>query len=462
MGHQTRERILVVEDDAAARVGLEQLIRAWGFDVEAAADGEQALERIASFHPGIILTDLVVPKIGGLDLLHRVAELGEHVTTVILTAQGTIETAVEAIKQGAYDYLTKPVDLPRLQILLGKIIERHETLREVRVLRRQLSEYGMFGRLVGNSAEMRKIYHVIEQAAPTNASVLISGESGTGKELVAQTIHQLSARASATYVPINCVAIPDMLLESELFGHERGAFTGAVERRPGCFEIADHGTLFLDEIAEMTPPTQVKLLRVLQERTFRRLGGRMEQAVDVRIIAATNVDPQNAVKEGKLREDLYYRLNVFEVNLPPLRERKGDLPLLIEHFVNEYNARHGRSVAALEPRAMDLLCAYPWPGNVRELRNVIERATIVANGHFITIDDLPRLSDLSRTAPLSAAARGLAPGLTVAEAEQQLIEVTLLHTHGNKTRAAELLGISLKTLHNKLSRAKDDENAMTT
>jgi len=456
------ERILVVEDDAAARVGLEQLIRAWGFDVEAAADGEQALERIASFHPGIILTDLVVPKIGGLDLLHKVAELGEHVTTVILTAQGTIETAVEAIKQGAYDYLTKPVDLGRLQILLGKIIERHETLREVRVLRRQLSEYGMFGRLVGNSVEMRKIYHVIEQAAPTNASVLISGESGTGKELVAQTIHQLSARARTTYVPINCVAIPDMLLESELFGHEKGAFTGAIERRPGCFEIADHGTLFLDEIAEMTPPTQVKLLRVLQERTFRRLGGRAEQAVDVRIIAATNVDPQAAVREGKLREDLFYRLNVFEIRLPPLRDRKSDLPLLIEHFVNEYNARHGRSVAALEPGAMDLLSAYSWPGNVRELRNVLERATIVANGHFITTDDLPRLVDVTRAVPSPEAARGLAPGLTVAEAEQQLIEVTLQHTHGNKTRAAELLGISLKTLHNKLNRAKDDENAMTT
>jgi DNA-binding NtrC family response regulator len=455
------ERILVVEDDAAARVGLEQLIRAWGFDVEAAADGEQALERIASFHPGIILTDLVVPKIGGLDLLHKVAELGEHVTTVILTAQGTIETAVEAIKQGAYDYLTKPVDLGRLQILLGKIIERHETLREVRVLRRQLSEYGMFGRLVGNSVEMRKIYHVIEQAAPTNASVLISGESGTGKELVAQTIHQLSARARATYVPINCVAIPDMLLESELFGHEKGAFTGAIERRPGCFEIADHGTLFLDEIAEMTPPTQVKLLRVLQERTFRRLGGRAEQAVDVRIIAATNVDPQAAVREGKLREDLFYRLNVFEIKLPPLRDRKSDLPLLIEHFVNEYNARHGRSVAALEAGAMDLLNAYSWPGNVRELRNVLERATIVANGHFITTDDLPRLVDVTRAVPSPETARGLAPGLTVAEAEQQLIEVTLQHTNGNKTRAAELLGISLKTLHNKLNRAKDDENAMT-
>jgi DNA-binding NtrC family response regulator len=462
MGHAIRERILVVEDDAAARVGLEQLIRGWGFDVEAAADGEQALERIAAFHPGIVLTDLVVPKIGGLDLLHKVAELGEHVTTVILTAQGTIETAVEAIKQGAYDYLTKPVDLSRLQILLGKIIERHATLREVRVLRRQLSEYGMFGALVGNSAEMRKIYHVIEQAAPTNASVLISGESGTGKELVAQTIHQLSARASATYVPINCVAIPDMLLESELFGHEKGAFTGAVERRAGCFEIADHGTLFLDEIAEMTPPTQVKLLRVLQERTFRRLGGRNEQAVDIRIIAATNVDPQTAAREGKLREDLYYRLNVFEIKLPPLRDRKSDLPLLIEHFVNEYNARHDRSIAALEPRAMELLCAYSWPGNVRELRNVIERATIVAGGHFITTDDLPQLVDITRAREAdSGSVRGLAPGLTVAEAEQQLIEVTLQHTRGNKTRAAELLGISLKTLHNKLNRAKDDENAIS-
>jgi transcriptional regulator with PAS, ATPase and Fis domain len=292
--------------------------------------------------------------------------------------------------------------------------------------------------------------------------VLISGESGTGKELVAQTIHQLSARASATYVPINCVAIPDMLLESEMFGHEKGAFTGAVERRAGCFEIADHGTLFLDEIAEMTPPTQVKLLRVLQERTFRRLGGRNEQAVDIRIIAATNVDPQTAAREGKLREDLYYRLNVFEIKLPPLRDRKSDLPLLIEHFVNEYNARHDRSIAALEPRAMELLCAYSWPGNVRELRNVIERATIVAGGHFITTDDLPQLVDITRAREAdSGSVRGLAPGLTVAEAEQQLIEVTLQHTRGNKTRAAELLGISLKTLHNKLNRAKDDENAIS-
>ena len=354
----TRERILIVEDDSAARVGLQQLIRGWGFDVETAADGEQALTQIEAFHPAIVLTDLVMPRMGGLDLLRKIQETGDPITTVILTAQGTVETAVEAIKQGAYDYLTKPVDLQRLKILLSKIIERNATLREVRVLRRQLREHGTFGAMVGQSAEMRKIYQVIEHAAPTSASVLISGESGTGKELVAQTLHKLSPRANAPYVPINCAAIPDTLLESELFGHEKGAFTGAIERRQGCFELADHGTLFLDEIAEMTPATQVKLLRVLQERSFRRVGGKHEQAVDIRIVAATNQDPPAAVKDGKLREDLYYRLNVFEITLPPLRERKDDLPLLIQGFINEFNTRNGRSVAAVDPAAMTLLEAY--------------------------------------------------------------------------------------------------------
>src|SRR5436190_9600021 len=379
----TRERILIVEDDSAARVGLQQLVRGWGFDVETAADGEQALTQIEAFHPAIVLTDLVMPKMGGLDLLKKIQESGDPITTVILTAQGTVETAVEAIKHGAYDYLTKPVDLQRLKILLSKIIERNATLREVRVLRRQLREHGTFGAMVGQSAEMRKIYHVIEQAAPTNASVLISGESGTGKELVAQTLHKLSPRASAPYVPINCAAIPDTLLESELFGHERGAFTGAVERRAGCFELADHGTLFLDEIAEMTPPTQVKLLRVLQERSFRRLGGRTEQSVDIRVIAATNADPPEAVQRGRLREDLFYRLNVFAIRLPPLRDRKEDLPLLIQSFIAEFNSRNGRSIAAVDDPAMRVLERYSWPGNVRELRNVIERATIVAEGRFI-------------------------------------------------------------------------------
>jgi len=448
-GDKFHERILVVEDDAAARVGLEQLIRSWGFSVEAAGDGAEALEKVASFRPRIVLTDLVMPRMSGIELLRALKEQGEDTTTVILTAQGSVETAVEAIKQGAYDYLTKPVDLQRLRILLDKIVERHETLREVQVLRRQLREQGAFGPMIGASLEMRKIYHIIEQAAPTDASVLISGESGTGKELVAQTIHRLSPRAAAPYVPINCAAIPETLLESELFGHEKGAFTGATERRPGCFELANHGTLFLDEVAEMTPPTQVKLLRVLQERTFRRLGGRSELAVDIRIVAATNADPPDAVQRGRLREDLYYRLNVFAIRLPPLRERKEDLPLLIQSFISDFNTRNGRTVAAVDDQAMRVLERYSWPGNVRELRNVIERATIVADGRFIETKDLPPLVEPGHGAQPGV---GLQPGMTVEEAENQLIVLTLQHTNDNKTRAAELLGISLKTLHNKLNR----------
>ena len=451
IGDKFHERVLIVEDDAAARVGMEQLIRSWGFSVEAASDGDEALEKVSAFRPGIVLTDLVMPRMSGLELLRALKEQGEHTTTVILTAQGTVETAVEAIKQGAYDYLTKPVDLQRLRILLAKIVERHETLREVQVLRRQLREQGAFGPMIGNSLEMRKIYHIIEQAAPTDASVLISGESGTGKELVAQTIHRLSPRADSPYVPINCAAIPETLLESELFGHEKGAFTGAMERRPGCFELANHGTIFLDEVAEMTPPTQVKLLRVLQERTFRRLGGRTEQAVDIRVIAATNADPPEAVQRGKLREDLFYRLNVFAIRLPPLRDRKEDLPLLIQSFIGEFNARNNRSVAAVDERAMRILERYSWPGNVRELRNVMERATIVAEGRFIEVKDLPTLVDSGHIGQPGA---GLQAGTTVEEAERQLIQLTLQHTNDNKTRAAELLGISLKTLHNKLNRLK--------
>jgi DNA-binding NtrC family response regulator len=454
-----RERILIVEDDAAARVGLQQLIRGWHFEVETAGDGEEALQKIATFRPGIVLTDLVMPRMDGLELLRALQQQGDHITTVILTAQGTVETAVEAIKQGAYDYLTKPVDLQRLKILLGKIIERHQTLQEVRVLRHHLREHGAFGAMIGNSPEMRKVYHIIEQAAPTNASVLISGESGTGKELVAQTIHKLSPREHSAYVPINCGAIPDTLLESELFGHEKGAFTGAFERRAGCFELADHGTLFLDEIAEMTPPMQVKLLRVLQERSFRRLGGRVEQSVDIRVLAATNADPPTAVKDGKLREDLYYRLNVFEIQLPPLRERKGDVPLLVEACIGDFNARNGRSVAALDPAAMAILEQYSWPGNVRELRNVIERATIVAEGRVITPADLPDLNGGGKRQVEPANA--LKAGTTVADAERQLILLTLQHTGGNKTRAAEMLGISLKTLHNKLHRLASEEKAGT-
>jgi DNA-binding NtrC family response regulator len=448
------ERVLIVEDDAAARVGLEQLVKSWGFAAESAKDGEDALEKVTTFRPAIVITDMVMPRMDGLALLRALQQQGADVTTLLLTAQGTVETAVEAMKEGAYDYLTKPVDIQRLKILLDKIVERLETLREVKALRRQLREHGTFGSIIGNSSEMRKIYQVVEQAAPTSASVLITGESGTGKELVAQTIHQLSSRASFPFIAINCAAIPETLLESEIFGHEKGAFTGAAERRQGCFELADRGTLFLDEIGEMTPATQVKLLRVLQEQKFRRLGGRAEQSVDVRIIAATNADPVEGVKQGKLREDLYYRLNVFFLRLPPLKERKDDLPLLIQSFINEFNTRNQKSIAGVDHEAMRLLEQYSWPGNVRELRNVIERATILAGGPFIEPKHLPPIlgdepAPASKQAPMA-----LSAGITVEEAERRLIMMTLAHTRDNKTRAAEILGISLKTLHNKLNKLR--------
>ena len=447
------ERVLIVEDDAAARTGLEQLVRSWGFIAESAVDGKDALEKVTSFRPAIVVTDLVMPRMDGLALLRALQQQGADVTTLLLTAQGTVESAVEAMKEGAYDYLTKPVDLKRLRILLDKIVERLETLREVKSLRRQLREQGAFGSLIGHSPEMRKIYQMVEQAAPTSASVLITGESGTGKELVAQTIHHLSPRASSPFVAINCAAIPEALLESEIFGHEKGAFTGAADRRQGCFELADRGTLFLDEIGEMTPSTQVKLLRVLQERTFRRLGGRHEQTVDLRVIAATNVEPLEAVRNGKLREDLYYRLNVFCLRLPTLRERKEDLPLLVQAFIAEFNTRNRKAIVGVDQQAMKMIEAHHWPGNVRELRNVVERATILAPGPFIEPRHLPPALSADR-APEQKPQVALGPGTTVEEAERRLIVMTLEHTRDNKTRAAEILGISLKTLHNKLNRLR--------
>jgi DNA-binding NtrC family response regulator len=449
------DRILIAEDDAAQRVGLQQLIKSWGFTVDAAPDGQAALEKIAADRPTIILSDLVMPKLGGIDLLKTLKDQeANDVTVVLMTGQGTVESAVEAIKEGAYDYVAKPIDPQRLRILLDQIVERHGNRREMQVLRRQLQAQGRFGRLIGASRVMREIYQVIEQAAPTSTSVLVTGESGTGKELVAQTLHQLSPRASQPFVPLNCAAIPDTLLESELFGHEKGAFTGAMARRPGCFELAHRGTIFLDEIAEMTSATQAKLLRVLQERSFRTLGGAREQTVDVRVVAATNIDPLEAVREGKLREDLYYRLNVFGIMLPPLRERKDDLPLLVEAFIRECNERNDRNVRGASDAVMMAFRKHDWPGNVRELRNVIERATIVAKGPMIEVGDLPPLGGTVTASAPSPSGDALVAGMTVGDAERKLIHITLAHTDGNKTRAAEMLGISLKTLHNKLNRMK--------
>jgi DNA-binding NtrC family response regulator len=451
------DRVLIVEDDTATREGLTELVRTWGFIADSASNGEEALEKITSFRPSIVVSDVVMPKMDGLTLL-RALKHEEHLKIILLTAQGTVETAVEAMKDGAETYLTKPVDHHQLRRMLENIAELNAQKRENLALRRQLRDKGSFGRIIGNSPKMRKIYQVIEQAAPTPASVLVIGESGTGKELVAQTVHQLSPRLQAPFVGINCAAIPETLLESEIFGHEKGAFTGALDRRAGCFELADHGTLFLDEIAEMMPATQVKLLRVLQERRFRRLGGRVEQEVDVRVLAATNQNPLDAIRDSKLREDLYYRLNVFTIELPPLRDRKADLPLLIQAFIDEFNARDRRNVHAVTPDAMELLEQYDWPGNVRELRNVIERATILARGDFIEAAHLPAFGARLPAAPEPESPNSVTilPGMTVDEAEQKLIVATLSASGGNKTRAAEMLGISLKTLHNKLNRMKQN------
>jgi DNA-binding NtrC family response regulator len=453
------ERVLIVEDDPSTRSGLAELVQAWGFFTDEAQDGEEAMRKITTFRPAIIVSDLVMPRMGGRELLRALHDQLSDITFILLTAQGTVESAVEAIKDGAYDYLSKPVDPQRLKILLEKAVERQATLREVRSLRRQLRDHGTYGRIIGNSKGIRGVYRVIEQAAPTNASVLISGESGTGKELVAQTIHELSPRQAFPFVAINCAAIPETLLESEIFGHEKGAFTGAHDRRIGVFELAHRGTLFLDEIAEMQAATQVKLLRVLQERTFRRLGGRQEQSVDVRVIAATNVDPLEAARNGKLREDLFYRLNVFNIDLPPLRERKDDIPLLVQTFLNEFNRTNNKAVRGVDQDAMYLLEHYPWPGNIRELRNVIERATILADGEFIETRHLP--PPLITRGEESLPSLTLVPGTTVDEAERRLITLTLDHCRNNKTRAAEVLGISLKTLHNKLNRMKAATGART-
>jgi len=439
------ERVLIVEDDPATRIGLTELVGAWGYQTDEAANGEEAMQKITSFRPAIVVSDLVMPRMGGLELLRGLKDQLSDLTIILLTAQGTVESAVEAIKEGAYDYLSKPVDPARLRILLQKAVERQETLREVKQLRRQLREQGSFGRIIGSSPTIRSVYRTIEQAAPTSASVLIWGESGTGKELVAQTVHELSPRTAFPFVAVNCAAIPETLLESEIFGHEKGAFTGAHDRRTGVFELAHRGTLFLDEIAEMQPATQVKLLRVLQERSFRRLGGRQEQTVDVRVIAATNVNPGEAV---------YYRLNVFAIELPPLRDRREDVPLLIQRFLNEFNGINNKAVKAVDAEAMQILEQYPWPGNIRELRNVIERATILAEGDFIGVRHLPPL--LVTRGEETLPTMTLTPGTTVDEAERRLIVLTLDHTRNNKTRAAEILGISLKTLHNKLNRMKED------
>ena len=466
--------------------GLTELIASWGYRTECAADGVEALEKIQEWSPAIVVTDLKMPRMDGMELLRRVGEMPEQrMAVVMLTAQGSIESAVNAMRMGAYDYIPKPVDPVRLRTILQNAARLREADVELEVARRQLRDTGVLGPMVGNSPQMKDIFRLIERIAPSNVSVLVTGESGTGKELVARALHELSARRSKPFVAVNCAAIPETLIESEIFGHEKGAFTGALERRAGCFELAEEGTLLLDEIGEMPAATQAKLLRVLEDRRLRRLGSKVETPVDVRVVAATNKDPEQAVANGELRGDLYYRLNVFNIQMPPLREHLMDVAVIAEKMIYDMNERHHCSVSGIKDNLLKRMESYDWPGNVRELRNTIERATILAGTGMLGLEHLPAHFGESGFAPSQRRSSGNRPvasdavmaeaqrmldarktvqvevGTTVDEAERQLILKTLESTHNNKTRAAEILGISAKTLQNKLKEYSSTDTAET-
>ncbi len=442
-----KPKVLVVDDEPAMREVLEMRLQKWGYDVRLAADGIKGKTLAASFDPDIVLSDVVMPQMSGLELLKSLKGEKFDRTVILMTAQGTIEIAVDAMKSGAHDFLTKPLDYPKLQAMLDAASRELELRRDSRKLSEQLQSGG-FADFVGTSRAMQEVYDLIRQVATTDAFLLISGESGTGKELVARTIHQMSHRARGPFIAINASAIPENLMESEIFGHEKGAFTGAVGMRAGCFELADRGTLFLDEITEMPLSLQPKLLRVLEDGQVRRLGGRQEFTFHVRVLAATNRGVRDAIEQGNLREDLYYRLNVFTIALPPLRERKGDIPLLAAHFLKESNRKHGAKVESISDEAMSILQAHRWPGNVRELRNIIERAVILVRGKRI---ELAHLAPEIRSPGSDTSSKITLPvGVTAAEAEKELILKTLALAGNNKAEAARQLGLDVKTIRNKL------------
>jgi len=449
-------RVLVIDDEPLLREALCGMLNAEGFEAMAEEDATRALLRVAEFHPSVIITEVKIQGMDSFGLLRELRSRHPEIAVILLTGEGSVEMALRAIQQeGAYHYFEKPFDSEKLCDVVKRASEAGRAQRESLALQQELTRRGAFGKLIGNSLPMRRVYELIEQVAASSASVLITGESGTGKELVARTIHDLSPRREAEFIAINCSAIPETLMESELFGHEKGAFTGASARRRGCFELAHHGTLLLDEIAEMPALLQAKLLRVLEERTVRRLGGSQEIAVDVRVLAATNREPHQAVRAGAFREDLLYRLNVITIELPPLRQRKEDLPLLTQHLVTQLAERHERPARRLSAAALEVLRSHHWPGNVRELRNVIERAVIICSGEIIERHHIAPYPLDQRAQARSEDTITLPVGTPIEEVERQMILRTLLKTDNNKTRAAELLQISLKTLHNKLRLYRD-------
>ena len=454
-----KSRVLIVDDEDNQRTALAAMVQSWGYQAETARNGQEAMDKLQSFHAHAIITDLMMPVMDGREFLQKLAGT---VPAIVVTAYGNLDTSVSVVRDlGAFWFLEKPVRGEAVRMLLERAVSQSRLSERADSLERQLSNHGVLGELTGTSPQMQEVFALIRQAAPSKATILITGESGTGKELVARAIHNYSPRAGGPFVAINCAALPESLMESELFGNEKGAFTGAVERRPGCFELAQQGTLLLDEIGDMALATQAKLLRVLEDGKVRRLGATKEQQVDVRVIASTNQGLEQAIKENKFRSDLYYRLNVFHLSLPPLRERLEDLAVLCGSLIETLNKKHDLKIVDLHPEVAAIFEAYKWPGNVRELRNVLERALIIAGQGSIRAAHLPKSFTEGRGAPVTAGATrtqdgdelprvSLPVGTTLDQAERELIDITLRHTNNNKTRAAEILGISIKTLFNKL------------
>ncbi len=436
-----------MDDEENLRLLVRTILRREGFEVEVAAGGEQALSLVETFGPDVILTDVRMPRMGGLDLLTTLKAKGNDAVVIVMSAYGNVDLAIEAMKAGAYDYLQKPFKPEELVLVLRKAEERESLRRENRALRQEMRQKDMFEDILAKSAEMQAVFKTVSKIADFKTTALVMGESGVGKELVARAIHKRSIRRGGAFCAVNCGAIPETLLESELFGHERGAFTGADADRLGLFEQADGGTLFLDEIGELPTKLQVKLLRVLQEETIRKLGDNRDIKVDVRIIAATHRDLAAETKAGRFREDLYYRINVLQIVIPPLRDRKEDIPILLDHFLARNNARFGTAIRGFEPEARRVLMEYGWPGNVRELENTVERAMVLAERETMFPDDLPeRLREARDPVKLQLGSGELSIKKTARIIEEILIRRALQKTGGNRTRAAEVLEISHRAL----------------
>jgi DNA-binding NtrC family response regulator len=443
----TLPKVLIADDERHIAEGLQMLLAEEGYDVDTATDGRKAWDKVSSGEFGLVLADLKMPKMDGLELFANMREAGIESEIIIITGKGTVASAVEAMRHGAYDYMTKPLDVERLKALIPKALDKYQVKTANRELQKRLESMSRYGDMLGQSEVMFRIYNIIEAVAPSSASVLIVGESGTGKELVARALHNKSARGKGPFVALNCGAFPREILENELFGHEKGAFTGAINEKPGAFEQADGGTLFLDEVAEMEPDIQVKFLRALEQRAFRRLGGKREVQVDIRVLAATNKQIEEALEEGKLREDLYHRLAVIPIYLPPLREREGDVRLLAEEFLQRFAREQDKHISGFSEGAIEYITTYRWPGNVRELKNSVERAVILAKSDTIEVADL-----LPRHLAFDEKEVHIPIGTSLEDTERQITLKTFAFTAGDHRKTATILGVTQKVLKAKLQK----------